>query len=114
MYVIVCAGCGNEYLGETGNLRKRVTIHYQQIREIATRMLQVSTHLDNCASYKTPKYFKFPFFKMQTESVFSRKQRESFYARKLKPELNAERTGNEYLLVRYVFVLDNLAIFLSS
>lgn len=94
IYVIVCAGCGKEYIGETGDLRKRVTIHNQQIRDITTRMLQVSTHLDNCANTKTPKYHIFPFFKMQTDSVVSRKQRESFYIRTLKPELNAERTGN--------------------
>ena len=41
IYVIVCAGCGNEYIGETGNLCKRVTVHNQQIRDITTRMLQV-------------------------------------------------------------------------
>ena len=33
LYVMVCAGCGKEYIGETGNLRKRVTVHNHQIRD---------------------------------------------------------------------------------
>ena len=94
IYVIVCAGCGNEYIGETGDLPKRVTVHNQQIRDITTRMLQVSIHIDNCAQAKTPKYHIFPFIKMQTDSVVSRKQREAFYIRTLRPALNPERTGH--------------------
>ena len=69
--MIVCAGCGSEYIGETGALCKRVTVHDQQIRDITTKMLQVSTHIDNCAQAKTSKYNIFPFIKMQTDSVVS-------------------------------------------
>ena len=49
--VMECRGCGEEYIGETGNfLRKRVTIHNQQIRDPSTRMLRDSGHIDECAS----------------------------------------------------------------
>ena len=34
VYVITCAGCGQNYIGETGDvLRNRVTVHKQQIRD---------------------------------------------------------------------------------
>ena len=47
IYVMKCRGCGEEYIGETGNfLRKRVTVHNQQIRDPHTRMLRVSGHID--------------------------------------------------------------------
>ena len=45
VYVMKCGGCGDEYIGETGNfLRKRVTVHNQQIRDPKTRILFVSEH----------------------------------------------------------------------
>ena len=38
------------YIGETGNfLRRRVTVHNQQIRDPNTRILFVSEHLNVCA-----------------------------------------------------------------
>lgn len=91
IYVIKCRGCDNEYIGETGDLRKRVTVHNQQIRDIRTRMLPVSTHIYNCAASYSPKYTIFPFFKMSTESVLRRRQKETYFIRTLKPELNGVR-----------------------
>ena len=53
IYVITCAGCGHNYIGETGDvLRNRVTVHKQQIRDPHTRMLGVSKHIDECAKQK--------------------------------------------------------------
>ena len=71
LYVMKCRGCGEEYTGEIGNvLRKRVTIHSQQIRDPRTRMLQVSGHFDECASHLNPKYYIFPSYKMYLETVY--------------------------------------------
>ena len=40
IYVITCAGCGHNYVGETDDvLRNRVTLHKQQIRDPHTHML---------------------------------------------------------------------------
>ena len=37
VYIMICRGCGEEYIGETGNLlRQRVTVHNQQIRDPRT------------------------------------------------------------------------------
>ena len=50
-YVITCAGCGHNYIGETGDvLRNRMIVHKQRIRDPHTRMLGVSKHIDECAA----------------------------------------------------------------
>ncbi len=55
IYVMRCRGCNQEYIGETGDfLRKRVTVHNQQIRDPSTRMLKVSAHIDYCANMYSP------------------------------------------------------------
>ena len=63
VYVITSAGCGQNYIGETGDvLRNRVTVHKQQIRDPDTRMLGVSAHIDECAAGLTPQFAIFPFY----------------------------------------------------
>ena len=64
IYVMRCAGCGLEYIGETGDLRKRVTVHNQQIRDPRVRVQKGSAHIDACASSCTPKHHILPFYKM--------------------------------------------------
>ena len=68
-YVIECRGCGNYYIGETNNLRKRTTLHNQHIRHENLRMIpgQIATYLD-----KDPKYFMFPIYKMNCDSILAR------------------------------------------
>ena len=89
VYVRKCRGCGEEYIGETGDfLRKSVTVHNQQILDPKTRMLKVSGHIDNCARRLEPKYHIFPFYKMYTESVTLRRLKEKFFINTLKPKLN--------------------------
>ena len=39
VYVISCRGCNELYIGETNNLRKRMTVHRQQIRDESTRLI---------------------------------------------------------------------------
>ena len=80
IYVITCAGCGHNYIGETGDvLRNRVTVHEQQIRDPHTRMLGVSKHIDECAAGLTPQFTIFPFYKILSPSESMRKKKESFF-----------------------------------
>ena len=89
VYVMKCRGCGEEYIGETGNpLRQRVTIHNQQIRDPKTRMLKVSEHISNCAHALNPKYNIFLFYKMYSESTTLRRAKEKLFINALKPKLN--------------------------
>ena len=70
VYVMKCRGCNEEYIGETGKyLRRRVTVHNQQIRYPKTRMLFVSEHLSTCAHQMNPKFYIFPFYKMYLDST---------------------------------------------
>ena len=88
VYVIECRGCSKYYIGETNNLRKRVTLHNQHIRHENLRMIPVSGHIATCSN-ADPKYFIFPFFKMNTDSVIERKEKEKHFIRKYKPDLNS-------------------------
>ena len=46
LYVIKCEGCEENYIGQTGNdLRKRMTVHRQQIKDPSTRKIPLSAHL---------------------------------------------------------------------
>ena len=90
IYVMRCAGCGLEYIGETGDLRKRVTVHNQQIRDPRVRVLKVSAHIDACASSCTPKYHILPLYKMNKQSALARRDKETYFIQKFKPALNSK------------------------
>ena len=47
-----CRGCMEEYNGKMGKFLWKKESQY-------IRMLQVSTHIDNCANNFTPKYYIF-------------------------------------------------------
>ena len=85
-----CAGCGLEYTGETMNLRKRVTVHNQQIPDPRMRILKVSAHIDTCASSQTPKYHILPFYKMTKQSALARRDKEAYFIKKFIPALNSK------------------------
>ena len=61
LYVLICNGCKEFYIGQTGDkLRNRKTVHEQQIRDPSTRQMPVSKHIDNCCKTQ-PKFSIFPF-----------------------------------------------------
>ena len=88
IYVIECRGCQKYYIGETNNLRNRTTLHNQHIRHENLRMIPVSGHIATCSD-KDPKYFMFPFFKMNSDSIIARKEKEKHFINKFKPDLNS-------------------------
>ena len=60
IHVITSAGCGQNYIGEMGDvLRNRVMVHKQQIRDPSTRMLGVSKHIDECLVGSTHSFLCF-------------------------------------------------------
>ena len=61
--------------------------HAQQIRDPSTRQIPLSEHIDNC-SRSIPKFQKFPFFKMHTESISARLAKEKHFIQCFKPKLN--------------------------
>ena len=68
IYVLACAGCGGNYIGETKTrLRERMTVHRQHIRDTKYTILPVSEHIAQCAGDKEIKFTVFPFLKMQNK-----------------------------------------------
>ena len=65
-----------------------ITVHNQHIRDLKTRMLNVSEHIDYCANLLEPKYNIFPFYKMYTDSVTLRRSKEKLFINSLQPKLN--------------------------
>ena len=62
LYVLICNGCREYYIGQTGDkLRNRRIVHDQQTRDPTTRQLPLGSHLEQC-SLINPKFFMFLFF----------------------------------------------------
>ena len=79
LYVLICNGCKEFYIGQTGDkLRNRRTVHDQQIRIPSTRQLPVSAHVDHCCS-TDPKYSIFPFYKFHVNDVSARLSKEKYF-----------------------------------
>ena len=88
LYVLVCNGCKEFYIGQTGDkLRNRRTVHDQQIRDPSTRQLPLSAHLDTCSN-TNPKFSIFPFYKFKTNDVSARLIKENYFINIFNPSLN--------------------------
>ena len=76
-----------DYIGECQDLRKRTTVHRQQINDPRLRILPVSEHIANCST-GNPKFLMIPFFKMKNENLLERGEKEKHFIISLKPSLN--------------------------
>ena len=83
-------GCGEGYIGQTGNeLRKRMTVHRQQIRNPELRMIPLSEHLSKRAKSSSKKFSVFPFYKFPEEAKEQQRIiKEAEFNSKYKPKLN--------------------------
>lgn len=89
IYVMQCNGCGEEYIGETGDsLRHRMTVHRQQIRNSSVRILHVSNHMAACARNCENPFRLFPLYKMKQADATMRKMKETYFIDMFKPKLN--------------------------
>ena len=89
LYVLVCNGCNEFYIGQTGDkLRNRKTVHLQQVRDPSTRQLPVSEHLDKCTKNE-PKFSIFPFYIFHNSDASARLLKESYFVKIFNPKLNA-------------------------
>ena len=90
IYLIMCDGCPSSYIGQASNLRNRVTLHRQHIREEQYRHMHVSKHIANCANGK---FRIFPFYRIFSNSKAETKllldSKEKHFISKFKPVLNS-------------------------
>jgi hypothetical protein len=88
IYVLVCNGCKEFYIGQTGDkLRNRRTVHEQQMRDPSVRQMPLSAHLDQCSKTE-PKFYIFPFYKLHNDSVSARLCKEKYFISVFQPKLN--------------------------
>lgn len=84
IYVITCS-CGYQYIGSTQNLRMRMNVHRQHLRDESLRILNVSKHIHCCSKGK---FQVFPFYQMYTNDKSLREAKEQYFIDKYGPELN--------------------------
>ena len=69
IYVLICSGCNEEYIGETDGetkLRDRVGVYRQHINDTKYPMLEVKEHTQVCGKGQ----FKiFPFLQMKSTEI---------------------------------------------
>ena len=89
IYVLICQGCMEEYIGETGEgntkIRDLCRVYRQHIKDKQYQMLKVEEHVRNCGKGN----FKiFPFLQLNSRDTSLRKALEDKFIKKFKPKLN--------------------------
>ena len=87
IYKLSCNRCAAFYIGQTGDsLKKRMTVHRQQITHVAYSILGVSKHIRECGRGFTIA----PFYLLPPESGrLQRESKESMFISKFYPQLNS-------------------------
>ena len=86
IYVIICCASNEKYIGQTGGqLKERLSIYRQDIRQPGYEKIEVERHLRTSAKW----IFKIiRFFKMKRNNKILRECCENHFIKKFKPELN--------------------------
>jgi hypothetical protein len=91
IYVLICAGCDEYYIGETGDtIRARVRVHRQHINNANCAPLKVSRHVAACTSFSIIKFRVVPFYKLTEDNPALRKEKEKYFIDLFKPQLNSQ------------------------
>ena len=95
IYNIICRGCLKDfYLGQTVQLRQRVTKHKFDLRHIDEKMakrefiMKIHMHLRNCAVSVVPPFYIVPFYQVKQKTLTARLTVENYFIRKFNPTLN--------------------------
>ena len=87
VYVAICNGCNEFYIGETGDkLSNRFSTHRAQGKLGASLTpVLADQHFRTCGK---DKYKVFPFYRPRYNDVILRRQHEELWIRRLKPKFN--------------------------
>lgn len=87
IYVLICNGCHEYYIGQTGtDLRSRCRVHRQGVTNNSS--IPVDQHITTCARNVDIKYNIIPFYKMNSTSKNARLLKEAFFIEKFQASLN--------------------------
>ena len=89
IYKIQCQGCPLFYIGQTTNLRNRVTDYKFKISNSEYRVQKVHKHIFDCAGHLEIPFTIVPFYQVKQNSLIARLTIEDYFIRKFKPSLNA-------------------------
>ena len=92
IYALICRGCNNFYIGQTGGMfRKRLTLHRQHINNLHYAILDVSKHIATCAKNRNPPFLASPILKLPARSTKEHRERkERAIIAMLRPQLNKD------------------------
>ena len=91
IYVLKCTNCEDFYIGQSINLRKRVTVHRQQIVHAEHRHLHVSKHIHSCAADDFKIFPIYKVFANQEQNVnLLLDSKEMHFIKLFNPPLNHE------------------------
>ena len=86
IYVIICQGCQEEYIGKTGCLvKERIGVYKQHIRQPQYQQIKVEEHLRFCSCGE---FQMFPFFQIKQENKLLRKAYKDYFIDRFKLLLN--------------------------
>ena len=89
IYVVICVTCKEEYIGETGEgktkLTDRVRVYRQHIRQPQYQQLKVEGHLRVCGNGE---FRIFPLLQMRSQDTNLRRSYETRFQQKFKTKLN--------------------------
>ena len=94
IYVIQCRKCGFTYIGESVNLRHRMSAHRFNSSSLNNVCQEVSRHLCECGMG----FYVCPLFKMKLEGKIARLVMEDKLVKMLKPDLNRDKRNLLHLL----------------
>ena len=86
IYVVICSGCKEEYIGQTETmLKERLNTYRQHIRQPELQQIDVEGHIRTCGGGN----FKImPFFTIREDNKILRESYETYFIEKFKPALN--------------------------
>ena len=86
IYVVICQGCQEEHISETGCLvKERISVYRHHIRQPQYQQIKVEEHLRFSSSGE---FQMFPFLQIKQENKLLRKAYEDYFIDRFKPLLN--------------------------
>ena len=88
IYKISCMGCDEFYIGETVNLKQRISGHKHKLLSEESDVQKIYNHISFCAKNCNIPFTIVPFYQVKEESLTARLTIEEYFIKKYNPKLN--------------------------